>query len=401
MSVLDRFAGRMMDLDSHEMTPAHQWAKVFGPAAGLFADVFKAHHPDAPNTLNPSAERDDAPLEGATPEQIWMRGGYAPGSWDMGRRLEFMDHFGIERMLVFATGPGGLGFICLCEPPLSLLQQLAGDTDVDLSALDLPAIGRMMCGLHNDWCIETAKISDRLRPVASLDTSTLDGALAEVERIVAGGVRAVMAPSGVVPAGMSPGHPDLDPLWAVLAEHRVPFLLHVGGDFGLMASSTWPSYGVESNKVGTVLASTELNLDPYSLAQMHVGVEHYLTAMICGGVFDRHPELVVGCIETAGYWVGPLARRLDGIAATLPKSLERKPSEYFASNIRATCFWWERVDLYIERDGLEDVYALGTDYPHFEGGMDPMTGHAQMLERLGPDVMEKFFVENGRLLLPD
>jgi hypothetical protein len=58
------------------------------------------------------------------------------------------------------------------------------------------------------------------------------------------------------------------------------------------------------------------------------------------------------------------------------------------------------VDQYIERYGIEDVYCYGSDYPHLEGGKDPMARFAARLERLGPTIMEKFFVKNGTYLLP-
>jgi hypothetical protein len=68
--------------------------------------------------------------------------------------------------------------------------------------------------------------------------------------------------------------------------------------------------------------------------------------------------------------------------------------------VRVTPFWWEPIDKYIERFGLEDVYAYGSDYPHFEGGVDPANTYAKALERLGPTVAEKFFVTNAELLMP-
>jgi hypothetical protein len=77
-----------------------------------------------------------------------------------------------------------------------------------------------------------------------------------------------------------------------------------------------------------------------------------------------------------------------------------KPSEFIRRNVRVTAFDFEPVDDYIDRYGLEEVYCYASDFPHMEGGRDPMARFAGRLERFGPAMMEKFFVKNGEWLLP-
>ena len=51
--------------------------------------------------------------------------------------------------------------------------------------------------------------------------------MTEIDAAIKAGCGAIWAPAA--PAGeRSPGHPDLDPVWRLLAEHGVPFMLHVG-----------------------------------------------------------------------------------------------------------------------------------------------------------------------------
>ena len=50
---------------------------------------------------------------------------------------------------------------------------------------------------------------------------------------------------------------------------------------------------------------------------------------------------------------------------------------------------------------MPEVYCYSSDYPHPEGGRDPMGDVSRKLEPFGPDVMRKVFVENARWLLPD
>ncbi|HLG86517.1 MAG TPA: hypothetical protein VKZ79_04905 [Alphaproteobacteria bacterium] len=78
--------------------------------------------------------------------------------------------------------------------------------------------------------------------------------------------------------------------------------------------------------------------------------------------------------------------------------LARKPG--MSREAFVSAFDFETVDLYFERYDLDDVYCYASDYPHIEGGKDPMRRFAGRLERLGPRIMEKFFVANGSYLLP-
>jgi hypothetical protein len=84
----------------------------------------------------------------------------------------------------------------------------------------------------------------------------------------------------------------------------------------------------------------------------------------------------------------------------LRDALERRPSEVFTDQIRVTPFFWERTARQIERYGLAEVYAFSTDFPHPEGGTDPIGRMAADIEPLGEAAVEAFFVSNAELLLP-
>jgi predicted TIM-barrel fold metal-dependent hydrolase len=148
----------------------------------------------------------------------------------------------------------------------------------------------------------------------------------------------------------------------------------------------------------------EIGLDPYTLSTMHFGAQNFVTTMILGGVFERHPDLRVGVIELTSHWVGPMVENLTGwrdmFAKRLAGTLSLSPSEYLSRNVRVSSFYWEPVDKFIERFGLEDVYVFSSDYPHVEGGIDTAQAFADRLKRLGPDLIEKYFVTNADLLLP-
>jgi hypothetical protein len=55
----------------------------------------------------------------------------------------------------------------------------------------------------------------------------------------------------------------------------------------------------------------------------------------------------------------------------------------------------------IERHpNLEDVYCFSTDFPHPEGGTNPLGVMSKSIERLGAATLEKFLVTNSELLMP-
>jgi predicted TIM-barrel fold metal-dependent hydrolase len=197
----------------------------------------------------------------------------------------------------------------------------------------------------------------------------------------------------------------------MLAEANVPLTLHIGGELFFFRTAKWASAkafeGFKFNE--------ETSMDPWRLSVLHYAPQNFVATMITGGVFDRHPNLRVGVVEYGAHWVGPMAEMLDlwhdnnnsiGLRQFADGSVSRKlpmrPSEYLARNVRVSPFDFEPVGKYIARHrNLEDVYCFASDYPHVEGGKSPLKDFSESLEPLGSEVLEKFFVTNGRLLLPE
>ena len=118
-----------------------------------------------------------------------------------------------------------------------------------------------------------------------------------------------------------------------------------------------------------------------------------------------------GACEVLGQWVGPLAQNLDFWHANSRKfSLDNtdgalpitmRPSDYIRRNVRVSLFDIEPVDVYIDQFAMPEIYCYSSDYPHPEGGKDPMGDISAKLARLGPDVVRGVFVDNAAWLLPD
>jgi hypothetical protein len=182
---------------------------------------------------------------------------------------------------------------------------------------------------------------------------------------------------------------------------------HVGADAEFLSTTAWrdaPAF--EGWKAGE-----EFQMDPWTLSTLHLPVQNYLATMVLGGVFERHPNLRYGACEVLGQWVGPLAQNLDlwnvhsrkfsleSTEGALPITMQ--PSDYIRRNVRVSLFDIEPVDVYIDQFQMPELYCYASDYPHPEGGKDPMGDISGKLTRFGPDVMRQVFVDNARWLLPD
>ena len=134
-------------------------------------------------------------------------------------------------------------------------------------------------------------------------------------------------------------------------------------------------------------------------------IENYLASMVIGGVFERHPRLRMGIIECGAAWLGPLVERMEmfwDYYPTTRNALPRRPRDYVIDHVRVTPFFVEPVDTWIQRwPELAGVYAFSSDYPHIEGGRNPLDIFGAQLQPFGEEVMHKFFRENAKLLMPD
>jgi hypothetical protein len=393
---LRRLAGQIVDIDSHEMLPLQVWEREIGPCMRDIATAFARSETIAEECNHPSApgyQADDAPVE---PGSIWaQKGPRAPGAADVRRRLDVMDVMGVKRQLMFPTA--GLHALTLMnvEPDCGYFPGVQGDR---------VAYGKACAAAYNEWGLRAGRCSDRVRPVLPVCGDTVAEFTAEALRLVDGGIRAIFLPAGVLPGGVSPAHPDLDPFWEAMAARDVTVCLHINVDGKIYASDAW----FQAPAFEGFRFLGEFRSDPWSTSSTHVTAQNFLMTMVMGGVFDRHPRLRFGIIELGAVWVGPLCDLLDmwygvsfGPQAPGRYRLPEKPSFYIRRNVRVSPFHFEAIDRYIRLYDLGDVLCYASDYPHIEGGFDPMGDFYRRLAPLGEEQVEKFFVRNGAWLLPD
>lgn len=202
----DRLHGRINDLDSHLQIPASRWGQVFGEIGARLGERFTG--------LPFFDDTDVAPLDRTS---VWTtKGTSAPGAATPAGRLAALEVMGIDRQLVF---------------PQVVMASMAWQHDEDAGA-----IRRAYNDAVIDW---TSEGGGRLRPAALLSAHDLDDAVAEAQRVIAAGFRAVLVQDGVPTGGRSPASKQTDTLWSMLAEADVATLLHLGGQKGFFGTEAW------------------------------------------------------------------------------------------------------------------------------------------------------------------
>ncbi|HZU74679.1 MAG TPA: amidohydrolase family protein [Acidimicrobiales bacterium] len=377
---VEALKGRMLDADSHLQVPPKHLDEALGPVFAGMLRQFWARMASARGTsvdqLNPIQGRPEPP----TAENVWTaKMNAAAGAFDPAARLQTLDLMGVDRQLMFP----------MAVPASMMLSKRPEAFDVSRH--------------HNDYVLDWAKDGNgRLRPVAVINMNEVQPAIDELERVIGKGAYAVNIGCGRPPAGLSPADAAWEPFWARLEEAGVPVLFHIGGEVGFVD----PAWGATPNLRPSTRGSQDPldgeTVSPYTLTAGAFAPANYLATLILDGVLERHPGLRLGAIEMTAQWVGPLAEVLDQrfeVFSRLRSFLSMRPSEYINRQVRVTPFWWEPVGKYLERFGLEDVYVFSTDFPHVEGGTEPVQRFWASLDGHSDEVYEKFFVTNAALII--
>jgi len=132
---------------------------------------------------------------------------------------------------------------------------------------------------------------------------------------------------------------------------------------------------------------------------LHTPPEIFLSCMVLDGVFDAFPRLRGGCIEQGAMWVVPWLARLDQAQQMFQKTepalraLSQRPSELVRGHLWFTPFPTEPVGWVIENAGA-DLFLFSSDYPHPEGGRDPLGRFEASLASISDDAKDRFYAQN-------
>mgnify|MGYP003150812105 FL=1 len=322
----------------------------------------------------------DAEFRADADGELMVRKNYeAQGAWLRDDRPHALDGLGFASQLVFTTH---------CLGNFGLDQ---GD-DMDLCYAAADAHNRMM----TDFC----SVDPRLLPVAYIPLEEFHRTLASAKLAIDLGAKALMVPSRC-PQNHAPSHIALDPLWAMAEEAGLPVVLHVGGETKLN-----PVYKKNGLPPVPDFHGGDDNFTSVSYMPIPEAAMQTLATLIFDGVFDRFPNLKWGAIELGASWLPGWMRSLDSAAHAFMRNEERlqnlsaRPSEIVRRQLRVAPYPHEDAGWIIANAG-EEVCMFSSDYPHVEGGRNPLKRFDESLKGTSARGVERFYSENFIDLMGD
>jgi predicted TIM-barrel fold metal-dependent hydrolase len=204
---------------------------------------------------------------------------------------------------------------------------------------------------YNDWLAEFVSARrDRYKAIGIVDTDDVGAAVAELERIARMGMAgALISPR---PGDNRFVRPEFDRFWAAARALGLPVSFHSGSDMK-------PVPFIEKS-VGM-------------LAMMSSDVQVALIDLVYGGVFARHPELIVLAVEYGAGWFPYMLQAMD-VRVFLDESRKlrfgkeepRRPSDYIRSNVRIT-FMSDKLAMQLRESLGPGALHWASDFPHAEG----------------------------------
>jgi predicted TIM-barrel fold metal-dependent hydrolase len=136
------------------------------------------------------------------------------------------------------------------------------------------------------------------------------------------------------------------------------------------------------------------------MSVIHHPIARFLGVLVLDGVLERHPALRGGAIEVGAGWVPDMLRRLDHAVDIWQRSepllatFTRRPSEQAAEQLRFTPYPFEAVDRFVAESDPR-LYLFSSDYPHAEGGRDPLGRFTRALAQTDTATQDRFFHANA------
>ncbi|MGE0829215.1 MAG: amidohydrolase family protein [Hyphomonadaceae bacterium] len=304
---------------------------------------------------------------------ILLRKNYdAMGAYLPADRRRAMDLLGFSSQLVFSS-------FCLDNFGLNATEEM------DLCYAAASAHNRMI----SDFCAA----DKRLLAVANVPLEDFDHAAAAVREAIQLGCKAIRVPARC-PKHHSPSHLALDPVWAAAQEAGLPIVFHVEG-----VDTIQPAYFVNGLPRVKDFHGGDQNLNSVSFMPVPYDVMNTLSALIFDNVLDRFPNLKFGVIELGASWAPGWMRLLDDAVGAFSKNEERlrrlsaKPSEIVRRQVRMTPYCHEDTGWIIANAG-EEIFIFSSDYPHVEGGRNPVKRFEDSLAGVSAAAKERFYSSN-------
>lgn len=265
-----------------------------------------------------------------------------PGCYDPDERIKDMDIDGVWGQLCFPNYARFAGH-----------RFFLNVQDLDLGLACLRTYNDY---LLDEWC---ATDPGRLFGAVILPLYDVDLAIAELERVLAKGAKALAFSENPTVLGLPSVHTDhWDPLWEVVNDAGIPVCMHIGSSSRLVTTS--------ADAPPTVLVS--LN----GLNSMMAGVDWLL-----GGMLERYPNINVILSEGGAGWIPYILERADkafhdkriqpnAAIGQTSKGGTIPPSQLFRQHMYV-CLVDEHFALRSLGDIPVDNLLWEGDYPHGDG----------------------------------
>ena len=299
----------------------------------------------------------------------------APEWRDRDLRLASMDAQNVEGCLMFPN------VAVVVEEFMATTEQLYANVE---------AFNRW---LEDDWGYA---YQGRIFAPAMLSLRDKDRAIAELDRVLAAGARAIAMKAG--PAyGRSPADPYFDDFWDRVNEAGVPVTFHLGeAGYNNAVSTLW---GEEADP-----PNFEMSAWQWAHCYCDRPIMETLSAFIYANFFDRFPKIQLVSVEHGCEWIPYLLKRLDKMRGMgrggpwLRGQLKERPSAIFKRHVKVTPFGEDDTLKVIEEIGTSECLVLGSDWPHPEGLKEP-GDFLESLEGLSPEAQRLIMRDTGRSLV--
>ncbi len=205
------------------------------------------------------------------------------------------------------------------------------DADGVAAEVIYPTVGMVLCNIddfdlkkasfdaYNRWIAEyCSHAPDRLLGCGQTAMRSPEEGIEDLKAIKALGLRGVMMPGQ--PALEDYDSPIYDEFWETAIELELPLSYHI---------LTTKNEQTRGPKISSFLSIVR-------------GCQDIMAMLVFGGVFERHPDLKVVCVEADAGWVPHFMYRMDHAFnrhrywLKPGAELTRLPSEYFADHIYLT-----------------------------------------------------------------
>lgn len=237
---------------------------------------------------------------------------------------------------------------------------------------------------YNQWIADYCAASNgRLRGIAVTPLELGKTAIDIMREAKALGLVATHIPPALRTRNLD--HPDLDPFYAEAVELDMPLGVHGAAGMHL------PKIGVDrfTNYI-------QVHCIAFPFDQMTA-----MTALVSGGVFDRHPTLRVAFLEAGvgwlPYFIDRLHEHFEKRGDWIENGWQRDPHEYLAAgNIWLTCEPDEPILPGVIEALGDDFIMFASDYPHWDSDWPNSTESLRTRTDIGEESRRKIAALNAQ-----